>query len=46
LNKIPKLNILFPSGDEIIQAIKLARTNPDELTDRELWILEEFGEDL
>jgi len=45
LIKIPKLNILLPSGEEIIEAIKLARTNPNELTDRELWILEEFGGD-
>ena len=43
--KIPKLNILLPSGEEIRAALKLAQTNPEELTDRELWILEEFGGD-
>ena len=44
--KFPKLNILLPTAEEIINTIKLAQTNPDELTDREIWILREFGGDL
>ena len=40
------IEIKLPTGEEIRNAIELAETNPEELTDRELWILEEFGGDL
>ena len=40
------IKIQLPTVEEILNTIKLAQTNPDELTDRELWILEEFGGDL
>ena len=40
-----KFNFQLPSREEIRRAIELAQENPEELTDRELWILEEFGGD-
>jgi len=39
------LKIQFPTKKELIDAINSA-DNEDELTDRELWILSEFGGDL
>ena len=36
-------NIPSPSQGEIKLALQAARHNPEELTDRELWILKEFG---
>ncbi len=38
-------NILLPTREEIISSLRLAQANPEELSDRELWILEELGGD-
>ena len=38
-------NFQIPSKGELRRALGLAHSNPEELTDRELWILEEFGGD-
>ena len=38
-------NFQFPTREEIRMAEELARTNPENLTDRELWILKEVGGD-
>ena len=40
-----QLSFKIPSKGEINRAIELAQENPDELTDRELWILETLGSD-
>ena len=40
-----QLNFRIPSKGEIKRAIILAQESPDELTDRELWILEVLGGD-
>ncbi len=38
------LSIRNPTREEIIEAL-LRYQNGEELTDRELWILEEYGDD-
>ena len=43
---IKNFNLKLLSGEEIRIAAKVAQTDPEELTDRELWILKEFGSDL
>ena len=40
-----QLSFKIPSKGEIRRAIELSQENPDELTDRELWILEALGGD-
>jgi len=36
-------SFVLPSGEEVKRALRLAKASPEELTDRELWILDEFG---
>ncbi|MFH1586608.1 MAG: hypothetical protein ABID38_02000 [Candidatus Diapherotrites archaeon] len=38
-------NIQLPTREEIRMVEELARSNPENLTDRELWILKETGGD-
>jgi len=38
-------NFQLPNREEIRMAEELARTNPENLTDRELWILKGAGGD-
>ncbi|MFH1587494.1 MAG: hypothetical protein ABID38_06570 [Candidatus Diapherotrites archaeon] len=38
-------NIQLPTREEIRMAEELARKNPENLTDRELWILKDAGGD-
>jgi hypothetical protein len=33
------MKIKFPNSEEILQAIKLGKEFPEELSDREIWIL-------
>jgi len=40
-----QLSFRIPSKGEIKRAIELAQESPEELTDRELWILEALGGD-
>ena len=40
------MNFQNPRRGEIRMAEDLARTNPENLTDRELWILKDAGGDL
>jgi hypothetical protein len=39
------MKINFPNSEEIIQAVKLAKEFPEELSNRELWILNSLGGD-
>ncbi|MFH1586313.1 MAG: hypothetical protein ABID38_00485 [Candidatus Diapherotrites archaeon] len=40
-----QLNIQLPTREEIRMAEELAQTDPENLTDRELWILRDIGGD-
>lgn len=41
-----EFRIVSPTAEEIVAAQMLLETSCEFLTDRELWILEEFGGDL
>ena len=41
--KILDLSFMVPSSGELKDAVHSSEVNPEELTDRQLWILKEFG---